>query len=77
MKKNIMFSMIIILIFFLLIESAQRVRYWLRYDHVYWLIYGLVKQPSEKIMETKYADSVEEIKVCNIYAVAPFIYTLF
>jgi len=45
--KNILFSILVIALFFLSLELIQRVRYWRRYDSAYWLLYGFVSKPKK------------------------------
>ena len=45
--KSIIYTIIIVLLFFALVETAQRIRYSLRFRSGYWLLYGMVKLPSD------------------------------
>ncbi len=60
-KKSILYTLIVILLFFGSIEAIQRIRYCLRYKSSYWLLYGFVEIPEnyEKIMQRGVLQIVE------------------
>lgn len=45
MKKLVIYSFILVILFFVSLEGIQRVRYFLKQHSSYWLFYGFVKQP--------------------------------
>ena len=45
-KKSLIYSTIVVLLFFLSLESLQRIRYACRHRSGYWLLFGFVDRPS-------------------------------
>ena len=67
--KNILFSVLIITVFFAALELAQRIRYALRYRAVSWMLYGvddyIIKNPSKmqeryKVQDDQYEEQLKK-----------------
>jgi hypothetical protein len=60
--KNILFSIVVVLIFFGSLESAQRIRYAVRYKSPIWLYYGTSRFYNSYDPTSRYADGDAERK---------------
>ncbi|OGW74685.1 MAG: hypothetical protein A2Z72_05420 [Omnitrophica bacterium RBG_13_46_9] len=47
LAANILLSLASLLVFFFMLESVQRIRYWRRHNDTYWLKYGFVRRSKE------------------------------
>lgn len=67
MIKNIVFSILVMTLFFVGIEGIQRIRYFVRYKQLYWLCYGFMPKPLDyedrqnKYIEKTITKSKEDI----------------
>ena len=70
--KSVIFSVLVIAIFLTGLEVTQRVRYFLRFHHTYWLFYGFTNMPKdyhqmhERGLETRRL-GVDVIETSNVY----------